>query len=365
VANNTTLNSGTLGDTITDLDMTTFTAYPTTGKLPCGAIYVGALTSAAPTPVANANPFPVAIVVGGAQVDPRVITSIGGTVAVSGTFWQATQPVSGTFWQATQPISAASLPLPTGAALEAGNLATIVTSVANIPAKGQALAAASTPVVLTAAQIVTLTPPAAITGFALETGGNLAAIKADTDKIPSQGQALAAASTPVVLTAIQVSALTPLATVAVSTVTTVSTVTAVTAITNALPAGTNLLGCVSLEGAISGGDSVYSVLTTTAVVSASVKASAGQAYGIHCFNPTATIAYGALYNQTTAPATTDTANIVYRFVIPANANGAGFVVPIPNGIAFGTGIGIRVHGAAADNDNTAIGANMMINVLYK
>jgi hypothetical protein len=28
-----------------------------------------------------------------------------GTVAVSGTFWQATQPVSGTFWQATQPVS--------------------------------------------------------------------------------------------------------------------------------------------------------------------------------------------------------------------------------------------------------------------
>lgn len=37
---------------------------------------------------------------------------------------------------------------------------------AKIPALGQALAAASVPVVLTAAQITTLTPPAAITGFA-------------------------------------------------------------------------------------------------------------------------------------------------------------------------------------------------------
>lgn len=86
----------------------------------------------------------------------------GGTVPVTGTFWQATQPVSlasaplpagaatdaglasiytvlgspmqmsggsvavagavavtGSFWQATQPVSAASLPLPTGAASEA------------------------------------------------------------------------------------------------------------------------------------------------------------------------------------------------------------------------------------------------------
>ena len=33
------------------------------------------------------------------------LTSITNPVAVTGTFWQATQPVSGTFWQATQPIS--------------------------------------------------------------------------------------------------------------------------------------------------------------------------------------------------------------------------------------------------------------------
>ncbi len=50
---------------------------------------------------------------------------VSGTIAVTGTFWQATQPVSGTvavtgtFWQATQPVSAASLPLPTGASTEA------------------------------------------------------------------------------------------------------------------------------------------------------------------------------------------------------------------------------------------------------
>lgn len=61
-------------------------------------------------------------------------------------------------------------------ALEAGHLATIDTSTARIPAQGQALAAASMPVVLTAAQITTLTPPAAIVGFALESGGNLATI---------------------------------------------------------------------------------------------------------------------------------------------------------------------------------------------
>jgi hypothetical protein len=48
---------------------------------------------------------------------------------------------------------------------------------------GQQLAAASLPVVLPAAQITTLTPPAAITNFAIETGGNLAAVKADLDTL--------------------------------------------------------------------------------------------------------------------------------------------------------------------------------------
>lgn len=68
-------------------------------------------------------------------------------------------------------VTNTSLPLPTGAATGAkqdtGN-----TSVASIdaktPALGQQLAAASVPVVLTAIQQAALTPPAAITGFALD-----------------------------------------------------------------------------------------------------------------------------------------------------------------------------------------------------
>ena len=44
---------------------------------------------------------------------------------------------------------------------------------------GQQLAAASVPIVLTAAQLTTLTPPAAITNYSLETGGNLATLVTD------------------------------------------------------------------------------------------------------------------------------------------------------------------------------------------
>jgi hypothetical protein len=83
---------------------------------------------------------------------------------------------------------------------------------AKTPALGQALAAASSPVVLTAAQLATLTPPAAITGYATE-AGNLATIVARLDvaastrlaeatfttRFPVQGQAAMAASVPVAI----------------------------------------------------------------------------------------------------------------------------------------------------------------------
>ena len=71
------------------------------------------------------------------------------------------QPVVIASDQAAVPISAASLPLPAGAATAAaqttGN-ASLASVDTKTPALGQALAAASTPVVLTAVQVTTLTP---------------------------------------------------------------------------------------------------------------------------------------------------------------------------------------------------------------
>src|SRR3978361_1771595 len=99
-----------------------------------------------------------------ANSSPGVIASDQATVPVSlasvpshavtnaGTF--AVQASAGTN------LNTSSLALETG-----GNLASINTKV---PALGQALAAASVPVILPSATITTLTPPAAITGFALD-----------------------------------------------------------------------------------------------------------------------------------------------------------------------------------------------------
>jgi len=115
----------------------------------------------------------------------------------------------------TQPISAASLPLPTGAATSAKQLPdnhnVVVTSAPTTAVTGPLtdtqLRASAVPVsgTVTANAGTNLNTSA----LALETGGNLAAIKADVDKIPSQGQALAAGSMPVVLPAAQITSLTP------------------------------------------------------------------------------------------------------------------------------------------------------------
>ena len=141
----------------------------------------GQATTSAPTySTGTANPLSLNLS-GGLRVDGSGVTQPVSIASMPST------PVTGTFWQSTQPVSLASLPsLPTGAnsigqvtanagtnlntsalALESGgNLASINTK---IPSLGQALAAASVPVVLTAAQITTLTPP---TTVGLNAGSN-------------------------------------------------------------------------------------------------------------------------------------------------------------------------------------------------
>ncbi len=113
-----------------------------------------------------------------------------------------------------------------------------------------------------------------------------------------------------------------------------------------------------------GGTTPYSFLSAAAVQAAAIKASAGQVYGLRFFNKGAAPVYVRLYNQTTTPGTGDTP--VYRCLVPGNTSGGGFVDTIPPGVVFGTGIGIRVTGAIADNDATALAANEVLgNVLYK
>lgn len=114
----------------------------------------------------------------------------------------------------------------------------------------------------------------------------------------------------------------------------------------------------------SGGLSVSSFLSTAAVQSTSVKGSAGQVYSLEFFNVSATPVYVRLYNKATADDGSGTP--IWRGVVPGDAAGAGFVKTWDKGLAFSIGIAMRCTGAIADNDTTALSANVVTgNVCYK
>lgn len=427
----------------------------------------------------------------------------------------AAVPVSGTFYQATQPISAAALPLPSGAgtadnqvlviagltalagyldgveallgtpvlptgAASAAKQDTEIASLASLdgktPALGQALAAASVPVVLTASQLSTLTPLAtvAVTGVststkqdtiiaglssidghidgvegsltsidakitAVNTGavvvassalptGAATAARQDTgnasvasidSKTPALGQALAAASVPVVLTAAQISTLTPLSSVSISGTVTVgshevtnagtfavqvdgSALTALQLIDDviftddaAFTPGTSKVAAIGMQADETATDSVdegdigcprmtldrkqivtdlphtAGGLTSHKTVSAastnatSVKNSAGQLYEIMASNVNAAARYLKLYNKASAP-TVGTDTPVWTLIIPGNTAGGGIAKSIPKGLEFSTGIAFALTTEATDAGTTGVAANeLVVNLGYK
>ena len=133
----------------------------------------------------------------------------------------------------------------------------------------------------------------------------------------------------------------------------------------ALPAGTNLVGDVGIQGRTTGGLSTYwdNDLDETAVA---VKAGAGTLYAIHAINLTAAPLYLQLFDVAQGSVTVGTTSPTMQFVIPANADsdGAGFTLNVPQGIAFGTAIT-----AAASTDNGGNGAPTAnachVNLFYK
>lgn len=162
-------------------------------------------------------------------------------------------------------VDVTSSALPTGAATSAkqdtGN--TSLSSIdGKLPALGQALAAASVPVILPSATITTLTPPAAITGFATSTKQSDGSHK--TQIVDGPGNVIGATSNaldiniksgnPTTITATQATGTNLHTVVDSGTITTVSTVTAVTAISNALPAGTNAIGKLAANSGVDIGD---------------------------------------------------------------------------------------------------------------
>ena len=99
-----------------------------------------------------------------------------------------------------------------------------------------------------------------------------------------------------------------------------------------------------------------------------VKASAGQIYWIQAINLSAVPLFLKFYNATVASVVVGTTVPDLTFPVPTQAatvNGSGFVLSVPNGIAFGTAITIAATTGFADADTGAPGANdLIVNMGY-
>lgn len=133
----------------------------------------------------------------------------------------------------------------------------------------------------------------------------------------------------------------------------------------ALVAGTALVGDVGLQGRTSGGLTMATLLSAASTNATSVKASAGTLYALQVFNVNAAARYLKLYNKASAP-TVGTDTPVKTLTIPGNTEGRGFVIAIPQGLAFGTGIAFALTTGVAVADTGAVAANeLVVNLDYK
>lgn len=111
-----------------------------------------------------------------------------------------------------------------------------------------------------------------------------------------------------------------------------------------------------------GGATPTHILTAASTNSTSVKASAGTLYVLTALNTNAATQFIKFYNTAAGP-TCNSDTVLLTFAAVQN-------VPLyinfgPAGTAFGTGIGMCVTGAAADNDNTNATTGGTISIVYK
>lgn len=118
----------------------------------------------------------------------------------------------------------------------------------------------------------------------------------------------------------------------------------------ALPAGTNTIGKVALTTSTTGGASGFSSVDLDETEE-QIKGSAGTIYSIYAWNATAAPLWLQVFDNTAAAVTVGTTAPTWNFLIPANADsdGAGVSIPLPAGLACGTGITMAVTTGSGTN----------------
>lgn len=277
-----------------------------------------------------------------------------------------TVPVSGTFWQATQPVSAASLPLPTGAA-----------TAAKQPALGTAGTASAD--VLTVQGIAAMTPLKVDgSGVTQPVSGTLTANQGGAWSI-TVGAALPAGTNVIGGVELVDSAGVNKASISAAGALKVDGSAATQPVSGTVTANLGTLNGVALDATLTGGSqkavpvaATTGGATPTRVLSAGaanqdstiVKASAGQVYSVAAFNTNAAARYLKLYDKATGPTSADAP--VQTYLIPGNASGAGLTLALPVGMNFASGISLRITTGMADNDTGAAAVgDVAVSLTYK
>jgi len=106
------------------------------------------------------------------------------------------------------------------------------------------------------------------------------------------------------------------------------------------------------------------IISTATDNAKSIKASAGQLYGLVVVNTTETIAYLKFYDTASTP-TCGTTTVAFTLPIPAGSAGAPLTPSFPvSGVTFTNGIGLCLTGGGAESDDTQATAGVFITVLW-
>lgn len=118
---------------------------------------------------------------------------------------------------------------------------------------------------------------------------------------------------------------------------------------------------VTIQSGATGGDTVFHLVSAGSTNTTNIKSSAGKVTGWYIYNSNA--AARKLVFHDTAGTPTAGASVYFSLMIPPSS---GANVSFPDGINFGTGIGISTVTGLADNDTAAVAANdLIINIFYK
>jgi len=252
------------------------------------------------------------------------VSTLDNLIGTAGTPSAQVQSVQGVAGGTAVPVSAASLPLPTGAALESGGNLAATAAVAGTTSGAAVVTDANGTLQQYLRGLVKIFAAAIVGGAGslfskITDGTNTAAVKAASTAPVATDPALVVAISPNSVNAnVQNGA--PVTIVA------------------ATPTAT-------ANGATS--SRVKAAATTNAT---SLKASAGQIYSIDVFNNAAYTVYLKLYNKASAPTVgTDTPS----WTMPI-ASGGGFSREFPRGKTFTTGIAYAITKLEVDTDTTVV-----------